>query len=674
MTIHIACGCRERRAEAHRAATDSEEENMSFDVEPDRSVDEPRLRELIAAANIPVLVPVVYQLTGDKRWLSPEFRPTPTRGFGEHDSGGLSDEVQAEIREGAVQALLAWTNGTTPAVPKPSADEMAQLMTTALGEPVDAEFAPMMSRHLGFDRQEPVAADPTTDGSEREFSVLIIGAGFSGLGAAVALRRNGIPFTILEKNEEVGGTWWENNYPGARVDIPTALYSYSFFGNNWAERFSQRDELAGYLQRAADHFGLREHIHFQHEVDELRWDDAEHTWTADVRGPDGEAKTYTASAVITAVGLHNRPNIPEFPGAEDFEGEIFHSARWPQDVSLEGKRVAVVGSGATSMQVVTAIADRVESMSVVQRSAHWMVPNENYFQPLPEHTNWLLQHVPFYRGWYRFRLYWFYAERIYPALLVDPEWDLSRNSVNAYSDANRRALTAYLQAQLAGRDDLIEKCTPKFPPFGKRLLIDNGWFAALKRPNVELITDSIDHLTADGFVTKDGEHHVVDTIVLCTGFQQQRVLFPMEIHGTDGRALHEEWQGDDGRAYLGMSSPGFPNLFFLYGPNTNPPGGSWITVAEDQVLYITQMLATMAREEIAAVDVKQKRHDDYNTQVDELSSKLVTALDGLDSYYRNARGRVVTNSPWTVREYWALIREPNLDDFNVTPASLLTAR
>jgi 4-hydroxyacetophenone monooxygenase len=303
-----------------------------------------------------------------------------------------------------------------------------------------------------------------------------------------------------------------------------------------------------------------------------------------------------------------------------------------------------------------------------------MIPNQYYFTALPDTANWLLQHVPFYRNWFRFRLHWFYAERIYPALVVDPAWDRSKNSVNAYSEANRRFAMDYLRAQLEGREDLIEKCTPKFPPFGKRLLIDNGWFAALKRPNVSLVTEGIERLVPDGIVTAGGEHHAVDTLVLCTGFQQQRVLFPMDIHGVDDRALHEEWQGDDARAYLGMTSPGFPNLFFLYGPNTNPPGGSWVTVAEDQVRYIVSLLAAMAHEDIVSVDVKQERYDDYNAQVDERSSELVTALDGLDSYYRNARGRVVTNSPWTIREYWSLIREPDLDDFNVTHASALAAR
>jgi 4-hydroxyacetophenone monooxygenase len=647
---------------------------MDTGVQPDMAIDEAQLRELVAAANIPSLLPTLYQLTGDDRWLSDDLKPTPTRGFSNHDDGGLSADRQAEVRAAAVEAVLAWSRGTAPAVPSPSEAEMARLMTTALGEPVDPGFAPMIARHLGFNGLGIEDAGLALKDSGRDFSVLIIGAGFSGMAAAIALGRAGIPFTILEKNQEVGGTWFENRYPGARVDIPTVLYSYSFMGRDWSENFSRRDELARYLVDAANQYGLRNRTRFAHEVTELRWDESDHAWTATALNADGAVVSFTASAVITAVGLHNRPNIPTFPGAEDFRGDIFHSARWPQDVSLDGKRVAVVGSGATSMQVVTALADRVESLTVVQRSPHWCVPNENYFKPLPEHSKWLMRHVPFYRNWARFRLYWFYAERIYPALVVDPSWDRSRNSVNSYSEANRKGLTAYLEHQLAGREDLITACTPNFPPFAKRLLIDNGWYAALKRPNVALVTDEIERLIVDGFVTKAGQHHAVDAIVLCTGFQQHRLLFPMEIHGTGDRALHTEWQGDDARAYLGMTSPGFPNLFYLYGPNTNPPGGSWVTVAEDQVAYIAQILAAMVREDLAAVDVKQERYDDYNAQIDETGAGLVTALQGVESYYHNARGRVVTQSPWTIIQYWNLIREPNLADFDVTPVSLLSAR
>jgi 4-hydroxyacetophenone monooxygenase len=647
---------------------------MNLDVERDRALNEQQFRAAMEKANVPSLLPTLYQLTGDVRWLAPQYRPERTRGFDELNSGGLSEELQAEVREGAVRAVIDWANGAEPAVERPSAEELTQLMSTALGEPVDPEYAPMVATHLGFEESEPEDLAAILERSRREFSVAIIGAGISGMAAAVALRKVGIPFTMIEKNEEVGGTWWENDYPGARVDIPTVLYSFSFFRRQWSEHFGQRDELAEYLLDAADHFGLRDHIRFGHEVLEACWGDADQCWTLTMRSGDGETVQLTANAVISAVGLHNRPKVPVLPGIDEFKGELFHSARWPENARLDGKRVGVMGSGASAMQVVAAIVDRVRSLTIFQRSAHWIIPNPYYFRSIPEATNWLFDHVPFYRLWYRFRLHWLYAERIYPALVVDPNWDLSRNSVNAYSEANRKFYTAYINSQLEGREDLIERATPTFPPFGKRLLIDNGWYAALKRQHVELVTESIERLTPDGVVTKGGRHHELDVLVLCTGFQQQRYLHPMHIYGVGGRALHEEWHGDDARAHLGITSPGFPNLFYLFGPNTNPPGGSWITVAEDQVRYIVGLLTTMVRDDIASVEVQQDRHDDYNQRVDELNSELVLALEGIDSYYRNASGRVVTNSPWTILEYWKLIREPDLDDFIVKAMDAAGAR
>jgi 4-hydroxyacetophenone monooxygenase len=637
---------------------------MSTQVTPDPAIDEAAIRAHIGAANIPALLGVLFQLTGDERWLADDMRPARTQGFDELNSGGLADDLQAEIREATVRAVAAWAQGAAPAVPVPDDARMTQLMSTCLGEPVGPAYAPMVASQLGFTGPWPAAP---ADGCD--LSVLIVGAGVSGIAAAIALKELGIPFTILEKNDEVGGTWWENRYPGARVDVPTLLYSFSFFQRRWRGHFGERDELSEYLKDAADAFGLREHIQFGQEATEARWDSATQAWTVQSHDAGGAAATHTASVLLTAVGLHNRPHIPQFPGAETFTGELLHSARWPEDVDLSGRRVAIIGAGASAMQIVPAIADQVDDLTVIQRGAHWIMPNPYYFRPIPDAMHWLLEHVPFYREWYRFRLYWLYAERIYPALQVDENWDQSRNSVNAYSEATRKYYMSYLRSELEGRDDLIEALTPTFPPFGKRILLDNGWYATLKRPDVHLVTAGVERLTPGGLVTTDGRELEVDTIILCTGFEQQRFLAPMEIHGNDDRSLRDEWHDDDARAYLGMSTPGFPNLFFLFGPNTNPPGGSWILVAEDQVRYITGMLAAMARNGLASVECRQERYDDYNAEVDATNARLVFGQPGVDSYYRNAAGRVVTNSPWTILEYWSRIREAELDDYVQVPAT-----
>jgi 4-hydroxyacetophenone monooxygenase len=292
-----------------------------------------------------------------------------------------------------------------------------------------------------------------------------------------------------------------------------------------------------------------------------------------------------------------------------------------------------------------------------------VAPNENYFSKTSEHTRYLFENVPFYREWYRFRLYWLYTERLYAALKVDPKWNNGRKSVSKLNDVYLQFFTTYLKSQLDGREDLQEKTLPNFPPFGKRILLDNGWFRTLKQPNVELLAEGISELTKTGLITSSGEERTIDTLILCTGFEQQRFLFPMEIRGRGAKLLRDAWQDDDARAYLGISSPGFPNLFYLYGPNTNPPSGSYIHTAEAQVRYITKILTAMASKRIASVECRGEPFDRYNHDVDEANSHMVYAQDGVHNYYRNAQGRVVTNSPWPVLKYWSMTREPDLSDY-----------
>jgi 4-hydroxyacetophenone monooxygenase len=626
-------------------------------------LDTDELRAAVAAGHIPSLIPMLYQLTGDQRWLNEPYVPARTRGFEELNSGGLPEPVQREIRDAATTAILDWHAGRAPAVAIPSDNEMTALMSACMGEPIAPEFAPMVAEQLGF--KPFVPADVRAELTERraQFLVAIIGAGISGLACAFALNKAGIPFVVLEKNEEVGGTWWENRYPGARVDIPSNLYSFSFAPKNWSEHFGQRDEIKDYLIDTVAQLAVRPNIQFNCEVSDAQWDEESDEWVLHLSGAGAEEDELRVNAMITATGLHNRPKIPEFPGQDVFTGQVMHSARWPSDASIAGKRVAVLGTGASSMQIVNAIVPKVQSLLILQRSPQWVAPNENYFSKTSEHTHYLFENVPFYREWYRFRLYWLYTERLYTALKVDPKWNNGGKSVSKLNDVYRQFFTTYLKSQLDGREDLQEKTLPNFPPFGKRILLDNGWFKTLKQPNVELLAEGISELTKTGLITSSGEERTIDTLILCTGFEQQRFLFPMEIRGRGAKLLRDAWQDDDARAYLGIASPGFPNLFYLYGPNTNPPSGSYIHTAEAQVRYITKILTAMASKKIASVECREEPFDRYNHDVDEANSHMVYAQDGVHNYYRNARGRVVTNSPWPVLKYWSMTREPDLSDY-----------
>jgi 4-hydroxyacetophenone monooxygenase len=631
---------------------------------PQRPVDEARLREAVRSANLPTLVMVLFILTGDDRWMREPFRPSRTRGLGPNDGGGFAPEVAEEIRSSTVAAVTEWSHGKAPAVTAPSPSLLRDMLSTCMGEEVPPEYERLMREEMGFVPPAPVRRVPAAEVAARDFSVVVIGAGISGLIAAVGLQEAGIPFVILERNQEVGGVWLTNTYPGAGVDTPSYLYSFSFFQRDWSGHFGKRDEMVTYLSDMADHYGLRDHIVFGTEVESAVYDEVAQRWTVTARGSGGAVDEYPGTAVISGVGLFNKPKVPEIPGMETFRGPSFHTANWPEDLDLTGKRVAIVGTGASAMQVVPAVVDRVSDLTVFQRSPQWVAPNEEYFAPIGEDVHWLMRHVPHYHDWYRFRLAWVFNDRVHASLQIDPEWEHPDRSLNARNEGHRRYFTRYLESQLAGRPDLIEKCLPTYPPFGKRMLLDNGWFAALQRPNVHLVTDGVARITEAGVVSTTGEEVEADVIVFSTGFETTRYIQPLEVVGRGGRTLRETWGDDDASAYLGITTPGFPNFLFMYGPNTNSgAGGSYFFIGESQGRYILDLISRMGREGIGAVECTVEAHDRWVSAVDAAHERMVWTHPGMSTYYRNSQGRVVTNSPYRVVEYWAMTHEADLADF-----------
>ncbi|GAC1537975.1 MAG: NAD(P)/FAD-dependent oxidoreductase [Acidimicrobiales bacterium] len=630
---------------------------------PHDPFDEERARRALDVANLPTLLMVLHHLTGDDRWLQDPYRPTLTRGLNDHDDGGLSPQAQQDIREAALGALRDWHDGRPIAVEAPSKDLLMRMMSTCMGEPVPEEYARLMISEMGFER---VPGRPSS--SHPDLSVLIIGAGVSGLTVAVALRELGLDPLLVEKNTQVGGTWFENRYPGAGVDTPSYLYSWSFFPRQWTTHFGKRDEVVAYVEDMATHFDLLRSIRFDTEVISAGFDDDAQEWTVTVRTASGTTETLTASIVITAVGLLSRPKVPQLPGMESFEGPLFHSACWPEDLDLRDKRVAVVGTGASAMQIVPAVVDEVAQLTIFQRSPQWAAPADNYFRPVSADVHYLMDTVPLYHQWYRFRLAWTWNDKVHASLEMDPEWTEPDHSLNAVNDGHRRFYTRYLTDQLSGREDLIGKALPGYPPFGKRMLLDNGWFEALTRDNVELITDPVTAITPTGVRSEGGYEREADIVVLCTGFDAQKMLYPMDITGREGVSLRELWGDDDPSAYLGLTTPGFPNLFFMYGPNSNSgAGGSYIFVAEAQARYIADVVSKMIDSGIGTVECRSDVHGEYNRRMDEAHRTRVWSHPGMQTYYRNARGRVVTNMPWRIVDYWDLTREASLGDFDTAP-------
>ena len=630
-----------------------------------------RVAEAVGIANIPTLACLLVQLSGDRGWIEGRYAPTRTRGLEDNDTGGLPTGVQEEIRSAAIEAITDWMAGKAPALPSPDDGLLVEMMGVSLGEKIPLEYGSMIREELALGgAMAPRSTVPAVRAPEG-FSALVIGAGISGICAAIKLAEAGVSCILLERNARPGGVWLENRYPGAACDVPSHLYSFSFAPYDWSRFFAGRDEIHAYLEKvAADHDVLSK-VRFGCEATQARYLEDSAQWEVDVRLADGSLQSLRSEILISAVGAFNKPRYPDIPGIERFAGASAHTARWPAEgLDMRGKRVVVVGNGASAMQVVPAIADEVASLTVIQRSPQWAAPFPRFKAEVPEPLQWLLREVPLYRLWYRLRLSWAFNDKQYASLQKDPAWEHPERSINALNDAHRRALTDYISRELGERQDLLPEVLPSYPPFGKRMLLDNGWFRTLAREHVKLVTGAVTEVLPDRVRTSAGTEHEADVLIWATGFDVVNFLVPMRVFGRDGRELHEDWHGDDARAYLGTVVPGFPNFFCLYGPNTQfGHGGSLITVMERQMHYVMSVLSQMFAQHITSVDVKQEVHDAYNRTVDRLHEGMVWTHRGMDTYYRNSRGRVVVNNPFRMVDFWKMVEVANMDEYLLTPAT-----
>jgi 4-hydroxyacetophenone monooxygenase len=622
--------------------------------------EDPRLREALDEANIPALLGVLRQFTGDNKWLESPYAPAPPRGPGDHDDAGLHAHLQAEIRDAAYDLVIGLRAGTVEPAAPPTPDELAQILTVTLATRVDVDCGPLLAEELGLEGRR-VAVPPLKEG--QELDVLVIGAGFSGLIQAIRLKQAGIPFVLVDKDDGAGGTWIENVYPGCGVDTPIHLYSFAFKQRpDWPRFFAKQPEVLEYLQEVVDEYDLAEHIRFGIEVEGMDWDAAANRWR--VRLADGEE--LAPRIVVSAVGVMNRPRLPDIPGLESFAGPCMHSARWDSSTETAGKRVGVIGTGASAMQLVPTIQPDAAQVTIFQRTPQWAIPNPNHGRELTDNEQYLMAEVPFYQGWYRLRHVWNFGDRLHAGLQIDPEWQHPERSINEKNDRHRHFLTEHIKSELADRPELIEKCVPTYPPYGKRPLMDHGWFKTVAEDNVDLVTEDIVEIRPHGVVTRDGTEHEIDVLAVCTGFQILNVLTPLEIRGKDGVKLRgETWDTDDARAHLGMTVPGFPNFFMLFGPNTSAGhGGSHVLSVEMQVRYIMQLLGQMIESDATAIEVREEPFEAYNAEIDELLSQTIWTHPGMTTYYRNSKGRIVTNTPWTNARWWHETIKPDLSEYD----------
>lgn len=644
---------------------------MSSQPPPVSGADDATVRAAVAAANVPTLLMVLVQLTGDLRWLEPPYLPSRTKGMADNDTGGLPEDMQGQVRTAAADAIVAWRKGRPVALPKPDPALLARMLGVSMGEKVPVEFGDVLLEELASSTELAETARPLS--VPEGFSTVVIGAGISGVAAAVKLRELGIPFVVLERSDAVGGVWRENAYPGAGVDTPSHLYSFSFARKDWTQYFAMREEIIEYVEEVVDAHDLRQHIRFRTEVELAEFDEPAGRWQVHVRAADGTTEVLQCTVVLSCVGAFNPPVIPPIPGIDTFAGPHFHTAQWPADLEVTGKSVAVVGSGASAMQIVPAIAPAVSKLTVFQRSPQWVQPFDKLHQPVPAPLRLLFEQVPLYQAWYRLRLSWIFHDKLYRALQRDPGWTDPR-TINAVNEMHRAYFTDYIRSEIGERTDLLDKVIPDYPPFGKRMLQDNGWFRTLTRPNVELVTGSVAEVRSEGVVAADGGLHPADVLVFATGFDVVRFVSTFEVRGRDGRDLRAVWDDDDCRAYLGLAVHGFPNFFTLYGPNTQTGhGGSFIYTAEAQMTYIADLLTRMIDDELGTVEVREEVYTEYAAAVDRMHDGMVWTHPAMSTYYRNSRGRVVAISPFRNVDFWRMTRAARLDDYDIVIRAALPA-
>ncbi|MFN8228802.1 MAG: NAD(P)/FAD-dependent oxidoreductase [Mycobacterium sp.] len=622
--------------------------------------------DLIAAAlsrlSVSALTASVVQITGDPAYVRGPIRP---RQFVQNEfQGSLDADEQDQLRRDALKAICAWRDAGCPPPAALPPDVIREVMDWVACEPVPADTVALYAEEMDLAGENPRAIKlPAGAALPEGFSVLIVGLGASGLLAGIRLREAGIPFEIVEKNAGVGGAWFENTYPGCRVDVASHFYSYSFERNNdFSQYYTRQPELQAYFRKTMAERGIGEYVTWNTEVTRAVWDEDTARWIVTLDGPEG-VQTREAAAVISGVGVLSRPLIPDIEGLDRFTGPVFHAAQWDHSVDLCGKRVALVGAGASGFQIGPAIVDDVAALTVFQRTPQWMAPNPRYHDDVTNGEKWAMRHLPGYARWYRFMLMWQSSDKLLELVRAEPDWPDFPHTANAASAARREIFVKWIQDQVGDDPELAAKVTPTYPPMAKRMLQDNGsWLRCLKRDHVELVNDHIVAADEHGIITAAGRYDV-DVIVLATGFRASEVLCPMEVVGRGGVLISELWDGKP-KAYNGVSVPGFPNFFMMQGPGTGlAHAGSVIFTLECQMRYIGEALVALANTGCREIEPTTPAYERYN---DELQHEVSTLMWGhpsiAHSWYKAADGGVYVLCPFGNTEYWRRTREVVAED------------
>jgi 4-hydroxyacetophenone monooxygenase len=612
-----------------------------------------------------VLRGLLYQLTGDEEVASTE---TERIFNGIFDMSVVMDsEAVALLRSKTADFLKRYRDGGAGMIGHGPESRIAKSVKLTVDDALPEDDLGLWVEELALDpwaRGLNWRSPPDADKLE-SFHVTVIGTGMGGLNAAIQLKRAGIKFTVIEKNAGVGGTWWENRYPGIRVDAASRSYTH-LYGVNFElpNPFCTGAKNAEYTNWVADTFDVRKSVVFNTEVTSMDWNDQSGTWTINVSGPDG-TKSFSTNAVISAVGFLSRPSTPEIAGAADFKGQSWHTARWPENFDHAGKRIAVIGTGCSGYQMIPELARTVQHVTVFQRTPSWLVEVPGYLSPYPPQVNWLERNVPFYANFMKLRAsFATYTQDLVTA--IDPEYKEDPNAMSAMNKSARDMAIRFLERKLKD-PELVKKMTPPNPIFSDRPVIVDSEYSvldAIQRENVTLVTEGIRRINATGIESNDGVQHDVDVIVYATGFRARDYLFPMKITGKNGMTLEERWKQDGPRAYKGTMIAGFPNLWVIYGPNTN---GMINLVPSEEIhtRYALQCIEQLVLEDKRSINVSEHAYWRFGEEVDAANAKRLWSDERSRSYFWSEGSRTATQCPFSGNTVWRYLREVNSDDLEL---------
>ncbi len=628
-------------------------------IKADRQDLEAAIAGAVECASINPLRIALYHQTRDRELVDVEVTEFQLRG------GALSIPVvdrkaHAMIQDKAAAYLRDLLSDATKVKPNPTFEETRDLLTLYSGKaPTESEL------HYAF--EEMAFELPPRDTVWRSqvplsrlagFKVTIIGSGVSGMAMAIQLGRLGIDYQIIERHSGLGGTWFLNDYPEARVDVPSFGYQYKFEQDYaWKHFYAPRDELLDYANYIADKYGVREKIRLSTELIGASWQEDSKQWLLNLRSNEhGETQEFS-NVVISASGLFSTPKWPDIEGIDTFEGELFHTTAWDYGVDLQGKRIALIGTGSTGTQLARSLAEKAAKLTVFQRTPNWVTPVKGYHNKIDPDLQWLMETMPGYRSWFTYSntASEFGAQDLH---VIDREFVAGGGRVNPKNEALRASLTAFIRSKTFAKPELFQQLVPSHSPMSRRLVIDNGWYDTLMRENVDLVGGSISRFTEECVVDQGGQEHPADVIVLGAGFEVSRYTWPAEYRGREGTTLQEAWQHDGARAFKGMTVPSFPNFFVMYGPNAQLRAGTFHSVIEILARYISGLITHMVEQGEESIEVEQDAFDHYNSEVDEAMKELLwDAESGEGSYYVNEHKRVGVLAPWRLHEFYDMVRE-----------------